>query len=54
MNIQIRKAKLEDVIAIANLTEQLGYNSSVMQIKNRLFEISTRNDHCAFVIIINK
>ena len=45
----IRRAVLDDARPIANLAEQLGYPNTTDEIKQRLTELLSRDDHAVFV-----
>lgn len=54
MNNQIRKIAVEDAESIAVLSEQLGYPLPVAEIIERIKEISSKEDHIAFVASENE
>jgi GNAT superfamily N-acetyltransferase len=45
----VRKAHVDDIAAIAALSGQLGYPSTVEQVHKRFDDIRQREDHCVYV-----
>jgi GNAT superfamily N-acetyltransferase len=54
MNIFSREAELKDVEFITELSNQLGYKTTIEKIQARLSEIFNNNDNCIYVIIGNE
>lgn len=48
-DVIIRNAKIDDAAVIADLSNQLGYQSSVTQSENRLIEVLNSSDHAVFL-----
>ena len=53
MKLLIRNAQPDDSAFITNLSRQLGYETSEIQIKNRLETLLANNDNCVFVAVEN-
>ena len=51
MSITYRKVVLKDAASIARLAKQLGYQSSVSNIRLRLSALLNNADHCVFVAV---
>lgn len=53
MEITIRSAAIQDVKAIASLTDQLGYKSSKEGLERRLEQLSEMTNNCVFVATLD-
>lgn len=51
MDIILREAALEDAEAMRNLSEQLGYDTTVSETAERLKAVMADEMHCAFVAV---
>ncbi|MCD0472581.1 GNAT family N-acetyltransferase [Flavobacterium sp. JAS] len=54
MNLFLRQAELKDVEFITELSNQLGYKTTIEKIQNRISEILNNIDNCVYVIIDNE
>jgi len=54
MKVLVRNADLKDVDFISNLTQELGYKTTIDSIKNQLAEILKNDDNCVFVAVQNE
>jgi N-acetylglutamate synthase-like GNAT family acetyltransferase len=54
MNLFLRQAELKDVEFITELSNQLGYKTTIEKIQNRISEILNNVDNCVYVIIDNE
>jgi GNAT superfamily N-acetyltransferase len=54
MKLISREAELKDAECIANLSTQLGYGSTIEEIRTRLSDVLNHADHCVYVIIDNE
>jgi len=50
-DIKIRTAQLEDVLSLAALSEQLGYETSAEEIEKRLSRLIENQEHVVFVAV---
>jgi GNAT superfamily N-acetyltransferase len=50
---QIREISEKDAESVANLSIQLGYESNIAQTLNRIRQITSNNENCAFVAVID-
>lgn len=51
MNVTSRKAEPKDAAPIAELSNQLGYQTSIDQTQHRLSEVLSNPDHCVYVVL---
>jgi N-acetylglutamate synthase-like GNAT family acetyltransferase len=54
MNLFSRQAELKDAEFITELSNQLGYKTTIEKIQTRLSEILSTTDHCIYIIIDNE
>ena len=54
MNIFSRQAELKDAECITQLSDQLGYKTTIEKTQTRLAEILNNMDNCVYVIIHNE
>lgn len=53
MEIRLRTIALEDTTTVHRLSGQLGYDLAVEQTREQIAAVLQRNDHCAFVALLN-
>jgi GNAT superfamily N-acetyltransferase len=54
MEIQIERINIQHSLSVQQLSEQLGYPLSLIEIENNITEVTSKNDHVAFVAVIDK
>jgi GNAT superfamily N-acetyltransferase len=52
-NLNIREAKKTDVVALANLSGELGYPSTITEMENRFNKLSVKSDNGIYVAELN-
>jgi GNAT superfamily N-acetyltransferase len=54
MEIQIERINIQHALSVQQLSEQLGYPLSLLEIESNITELTSTNDHVAFVAVIDK